>query len=296
MGVKMTPENKINIHIGFVILTWNSEKVIGKCLESIFGMDGITPYVAVVDNGSTDKSADIIKKYIDKHPGDIKLIQYGYNMGTTVSRNAGIREVQKSSPDYYCILDSDTVVNNQAFDTLIREMELNVRYGLIGPAMTTSSGLNQMSARAFPTLPEKALKVMPFKKMQQKGIQMERQAARLGGEDIHTDSYPVDYLVSACWLARPNVIKDVGVFDERIFYAPEDAEYCIRVWKAGYQVAFCPSALIIHEWQRLSRRKLISRINWEHIKGLAYMFWKHKYLFTTSKLKKTFKTDLEEAN
>ena len=101
-------------------------------------------------------------------------------------------------------------------------------------------------------------------------------------------SYPVDYLMSACWLIRPDVLAKTGLLDDEIFYAPEDAEYCIRVWKTGFQVAFCPRATIIHEWQRLSKKKLVSKMNWEHIKGLAYMFKKHRYLFTTQKLKKSF--------
>ena len=56
----------------------------------------------------------------------------------------------------------------------------------------------------------------------------------------------------------------------------------------SYQVAFCPRARIIHEWQRISKRKLISRMNWEHIKGLCYMFRKHNYFFSTKKLKASF--------
>ena len=99
------------------------------------------------------------------------------------------------------------------------------------------------------------------------------------------DSYPVDYLMSACWLLRPEVFESAGLLDEKIFYAPEDAEFCIRVWKAGYQVAYCPTVSIIHEWQRLSKKKLISRINWEHMKGLTYMFWKHRYFLNAEKLR-----------
>ena len=101
-------------------------------------------------------------------------------------------------------------------------------------------------------------------------------------------SYPVDYLMSACWLVRPEVFDKAGLLDEKIFYAPEDAEFCIRVWKAGYKVAFCPEARIIHEWQRLSKKKLISRMNLEHLKGLAHMFRRHRYLLSAEKLRKTF--------
>ena len=48
----------------------------------------------------------------------------------------------------------------------------------------------------------------------------------------HTDGLcPVGYLMSACWMMRPTLFDEVGLLDENIFYAPEDVEFCIRVWK-----------------------------------------------------------------
>lgn len=273
---------RISPHIGFVILVWNSEKVADACLKSIAELKMILPQVVVVDNGSTDGTVQIVNRYIEENPRSISMIHYDENRGTTISRNAGIKALK--DVDYYCILDSDTVVNDEAFLKLIHEMEQHPKYGIIGPTMMASSGVVQMSARCFPTLQEKICKGVPVKWLQKKGEEMEVQRPP-APEAV---SYPVDYLMSACWLIRPEVLKKAGLLDEKIFYAPEDAEYCIRVWKAGYQVAFCPGAQIIHEWQRLSKKKLFSKMNWEHIKGLGYMFRKHHYLFTTKKMKKSF--------
>ncbi|MCQ2515542.1 MAG: glycosyltransferase family 2 protein [Saccharofermentans sp.] len=275
------------VRIGFVILTWNSEKVIDRCLNSIVKLKQIKPYVVVVDNGSVDNTNTIVDEYSTKYPDAFKLIRYKANRGTTVSRNAGIRALSEFELDYYCILDSDTIISDGAFLKLAHEMNSNPSYGIIGPKMVSSSGVEQMSARAFPTLIEKLYKALPFKSLQKKGEEIERQLP----PNEEMESYPVDYLMSACWLIRPQVIHTAGLLDEKLFYAPEDAEYCICVWKSGYQVAFCSSAQITHEWQRLSKKKLISKINYEHIKGLIYMFWKHQYLFSTAKLKKTFNGD-----
>lgn len=267
--------NRLKPKIGFVILVWNSQKVIRKCLQSIAKLDIIIPYVVVVDNGSTDKTHDIVKEYEEKYPDIFSSITYTENKGTTISRNAGLKSIIQYKPDYFCILDSDTEINDIAFQRLVFEMESHSQYGLIGPTMVTSSGFVQMSARCFPTVLEKFYKAVPIKRLQKKGELMEIQKPPYDD----AESYPVDYLMSACWLFRPEVLEKVGFLDENIFYAPEDAEYCIRLWKAGYQVAFCPSAKIIHEWQRLSKKKLFSKMNWEHLKGLAYMFLKHRYLF-----------------
>lgn len=274
-----------NPKIGFVILVWNSEKVIEACLKSISKLNKVISKVVVVDNGSIDGTLSIVKRYVESDPEVFSLIQYKENKGTTVSRNAGIKKLQPLNLDFYCILDSDTVINDEAFLKLIEQMNLHPKYGIIGPEMITSNGLVQMSARCFPTVMEKIYKGVPIKSLQAKGEAMEIQ--KPSSPDV--ESYPVDYLMSACWLIKPEVIKKAGLLDEKIFYAPEDAEYCIRVWKSGYQVAFCPRAKIIHEWQRLSKKKLISKMNWEHIKGLVYMFRKHHYSFTANKLKASFK-------
>ena len=90
--------------------------------------------------------------------------------------------------------------------------------------------------------------------------------------------YEVDYLMGACWLLRKDIVDKVGMLDEKIFYAPEDVDYCARIWQNGYKVVFCQNANIIHEWQRISKKKIISKMNFEHIKGLAYFFKKYGYI------------------
>lgn len=277
-------ENNTIAKIGFVILVWNSEKVIGKCLKSILELNRIKPIVVIIDNGSTDNTSKIVNEYISSYSETIQLIQYNENKGTTVSRNDGIKSLKNYKPDFYCVLDSDTEISDLAFIKLIEEMNSNPRYGIIGPKMSSSNGTIQMSARAFPTVLEKIYKAVPIKSLQLKGEMMEKQVPPEEG----LESYPVDYLMSACWLIRPETIDVAGLLDEKIFYAPEDAEYCIRVWKSGFQVAYCPNAQIVHEWQRLSKKKLISKINLEHIKGLIHMFAKHHYWMSTKKLKKQF--------
>ena len=81
--------------------------------------------------------------------------------------------------------------------------------------------------------------------------------------------------MSACWLMRADLVHEIGLLDEKIFYAPEDVEYCLRAWENGYRVLLDRRVKIIHELQRLSRKKLISKHNWEHIKGLLYLYNKY---------------------
>ena len=56
------------------------------------------------------------------------------------------------------------------------------------------------------------------------------------------------------------MIEDIDLLDEKIFYALEDLEYCIRAWVNGYKVLYCKNVSIIHSWQRLSKKYLLSTI------------------------------------
>lgn len=271
--------------IGFVILTWNSQKVIARCIDSISALDSeqILSQVVIVDNGSSDDTKKIIKEkqiqYTQKL--DLSLIELEQNYGTTISRNKGIVELKNRNvkPDYLCVLDSDTQVNTKSLIRLIDELENNPRCGIIGPRMHDSNGVYQRSGRQIPTLTEKFLKVLPVKVLQEKGKTKEASI-----QDSGFGCVKVGYLMSACWMMRMCLTDEIGLLDERIFYAPEDVDYCIATQKAGYDIEYCYDADILHEWQRLSRKKLISKHNWEHIKGLIYMFMKYGYVFNADKL------------
>lgn len=274
--------------IGFVILTWNSEKCIGACLDSIFSLDGgrLEGKVIVVDNGSTDGTEAEIKKAVSTHQSSFTcdIHKLDKNYGTTSSRNKGIKALLDDSDiEYICALDSDTVVNTSAMLTLIDVLENDPNCAIVGPRMKDKKGVYQRSGRNIPTLTEKLFKVLPIKSLGEKGQAMEASVQVDGSGTVE-----VGYLLSACWMMKKGIFKEVGLLDEKIFYAPEDVEFCIRCHKAGYSIKYCRDAEIIHEWQRLSRKKLFSKHNYEHLKGLAYMFGKHGYLFKTDKIEKEY--------
>lgn len=82
----------------------------------------------------------------------------------------------------------------------------------------------------------------------------------------------VGYLMSACWMMPAILIEKIGLLDENIFYAPEDVEYCLRAWKRGYRVCYDQDALIVHAWQRLSRKNYLAGITGNILKGCCIYF------------------------
>ena len=273
--------------ISFVIIAWNSGTYINKCLNSIFECESFESEVTVVDNGSTDDTPKLLDALGQLH-SNLRRITLAKNAGTTVSRNMALRMVPDDC-DFLCVLDSDTVINDSAVTVMIDALEKHTEIGSIGPTMSNSCGELQLSGRNLPTLGIKLRKVAPLGGFKEKGTEME-----IPSTPTIDGLQDVPYLLSACWLMPVNTLDIVGLFDEKIFYAPEDVDYCLRAWQHGLRVVRCWDARIVHEYQRLSHKKLVSRINIEHVKGLVYYFNKHGYLFDSDKAFRKRLTERED--
>lgn len=254
----------------FVVLSWNSEAYIEQCVRSILALSCGELGIWVVDNGSTDGTRAIISE-IAASDDRLHPIYESRNLGTTVSRNKAIRAIPQGM-DYVCILDSDTVVNQRAFEFMALALS-DEGIGVVGPTMMSSEGDVQLSGRNLPTLGVKIGKAIPV------GDVSSRAACKeMPDSPIVDGLQDVGYLLSACWFMPLDSLSRVGLLDEGIFYAPEDVDWCLRCHKAGLRVVRVHDACIIHEYQRLSHKKLLSRTNLEHVKGLIRFFLKHGYL------------------
>ena len=268
--------------IAFVILTWNSERHVEPCVRSVLACSGIDASVAVVDNGATDETPAMLRALAAAH-GEVHPVFLDENLGTTVSRNIALRNLPEGA-EYVCVLDSDTVVNGKALLRMVDLLDGDPSIGVVGPAMRDSAGVVQQSGRNLPTLGIKLMKALPGSKAQARGARLEAPSSPVVGR-----IQDVPYLISACWLVPVRVFRQVGLLDERIFYAPEDVDWCLRCRKAGYRVVWCHDAEIVHEYQRISKKRFFSKTNLEHLKGLAHYFRKHRYLLDAGKALETEK-------
>lgn len=216
--------------ISFIILSWNSDRFLKKCIESILKVKALETEIIIIDNGSIDNSINIIKQY-----KDVKLIKLDKNYGTTISRNKGLHEIKDT--DYICILDSDTIINEEAILIMTKYVEEHKDVGIVGPSMVGENNVKQIPYRKFPTKRIKFYKSLPIKKFNKIGEELESYDL----EKI-TNEFECDYLISACWVLRYETYKKLGDLDEKIFYAPEDVEYCMRARNNGYKIIHLKNA------------------------------------------------------
>ncbi len=260
--------------ISFVLLTWNSEKYISKCLNSLFADMNKTQFsyeIFIVDNGSKDSTIQIVKSFKDKYPKHIFPIYLERNTGTTYSRNLALKKVKG---EFIIIMDSDVEVCKGTIGQLIKTLAENEEAGLVAPKLVYPNYALQKSTDVFPTIFTKILRYFFLKFIEKKQKNVSK----------HEQLCEVDYAISALWMLRREILDTVGLFDENIFCAPEDVDYCLRVWQAGYKVVYMPHITCVHHAQEISRGFKINRATFEHIRGLIYYFQKHKYVFRRPKI------------
>lgn len=269
-----------NFDISVIILTWNSENYINNCISSIFEdayFSSISLEVVVVDNCSRDKTLEILQDLQKVYPF-LYIINLDKNYGTTFSRNIALK---KCSGEYILIIDSDTEIKSGALAELINTFENNERIGIVAPRLLYPDGSIQPSFKKIPTATVKLLKVMPIKKLNEIGTRLELYNEKFYKEDFK-DFFEPDYCISACWMVSRKAFDEVGLFDEHIFYAPEDVDYCLRMWLKGWKVVYNPKAEVIHYAQRVSHKNL--KMTLVHAKGLFYYFMKYHYFFSRKNL------------
>jgi len=254
--------------VSVITLTWNSEKYISAFIGTLINdlrNTGWEYEIFVIDNGSKDSTLDILHSW-ELIESNLRVIKMKKNVGTTRSRNIGLR---LSSGKYIVILDSDMEIPKGSLEKWIEGFKIipSKNIGLIAPKLVYPDGTLQISARRFPTIASKFARLFDIEWLQER--------TDIWPEVIEEKIVPVPYAISAAWIVKREVFEDIGLFDEHIFYAPEDAEFCTRMWSNNWEVWYYPKAQIIHHTQRITKKRPFSKLGIKHIEGLLYYWIKY---------------------
>ncbi|MGN0473409.1 MAG: glycosyltransferase family 2 protein [Lachnospiraceae bacterium] len=105
--------------ISVIVPVYNMEKYLEKCLDSLVKQTLDSIEIVCIDDGSTDSSPDILKKYESKYPQKVRVL-HKENGGQAIARNLGI---QQSTGRYIGFVDSDDYVHADMFAVLFETIE-----------------------------------------------------------------------------------------------------------------------------------------------------------------------------
>ncbi len=227
--------------LAVIIVSWNVREHLDRCLRSLrvtLEEDGVDAQVWVIDNASTDGSADLVREH---HPW-VHLEASERNLGYVRGNNLALDRLL-GAVQYLWLLNPDTIVNPGDVRALVAFMDEHPRAGLAGPVLLNVDGSLQECAFRFPGLSQAlfALGQMPNRLYH----------TALNGRyptERYTQSEPsrIDHPLGAAMIARADAVRAVGLLDERFFMYCEEIDWAWRMRKAGWESWIVPAVRITH--------------------------------------------------
>jgi N-acetylglucosaminyl-diphospho-decaprenol L-rhamnosyltransferase len=227
------------VDVSIVIVTWNSERWIGGCLQSLVPASGsLRCEVLVHDNASSDGSRRIAASH-----DAVRLLEAEGNLGFAAGINRASAEARGR---YLFLLNPDCVVSPCAVAELVDFLDQNPSIAAAAPLLLDDTGKPQreFQLRRLPTFRSLAAEILLVDKL----FPENRQIARYRYRDLDiTRPQLVEQPAAAALVIRRTVFDETGPFDER--YSPawfEDVDYCRRLHESGHAIFLVPSAKVTH--------------------------------------------------
>jgi GT2 family glycosyltransferase len=226
--------------LSIIIITYNSEQVIEKCIESIYNSEKRENLfeIVLIDNNSSDNTVKIIEKF---RKSNLKVFYNNKNLGFAKACNQGIRI---SKEDIILLLNPDTIIQDQAITKSLNFLCSQKSVGIVGCRINYPNGKMQYSCRKFPTL--SGLFSMAF------GLDIFFPKNKFLGQFKLTNfAYntikEVDVVSGAFFLIKGEVINDIGLLDENYFMYTEEMDFCFRAKRSDWKICFFSEAEIEHQ-------------------------------------------------
>ena len=228
-----------DLTLSVVIANWNTRDLLLGLLESIQEHAPLVPYeVIVVDNGSTDKSTEVLE---NRFP-DVRVIRNAENAGYARAVNQG---AACARGEYLLLLGSDTVVRAGSLQRMVEYLQRHKEVGAVSCRLRNPDGSVQASCRRFPSLWDAAVTYLSLHAL----------APSYNVRDFDFfKTQEVDQPAATCLLLRWSVVRDIGLFDEKLSILYNDVDLCKRVWSSGWKIVYDAETEVIHYGSQSTRQ------------------------------------------
>jgi len=209
--------------VGIAIACFNALSSTKECIESIH-KNTLVPYeLFVVDNGSTDGTANQLSNILGKN-----IIKSERNLGVAKARNlAAIEALKDPAIKYVCFVDNDTKVSPDWLSKMLQVMEENEQIGIVGPLSFVANGAQNVANQYSQKDSTLIMKEM---------------------EKRDPAFIPVEEIDRFCMLVRGDVLGRIGLFDDSFgIYGYEELDLCKRAREAGIEIAIANRVYVEHK-------------------------------------------------
>lgn len=216
-------------------------QMLAECLTSIVAYThDITYEVCVMDNTSTDGTADMIRERFPQ----VRLFVNAEPRTFAQNHNFLLNQALGK---YVLLLNDDTYLSQNAFKVLVEFLETHPDVGAVGCRQLNAQRQFRPSAGHFPTLWNLLLWAGGLDRLT--WVRAHWPTRIITWAPFYDQTRPVDWLSGACLLLRRSLALDLHGLDETWGMYTEDIDLCYRVWLAGYKVYHTAQASIVHYGQ-----------------------------------------------
>jgi len=214
--------------VAIIIVNWNGKQDTIDCIESFKKQNYPNYKIILVDNGSTDHSAEEIKEKFEA----VIVIQTGSNLGYGGGANKGIQYALDKGFKYIFPINNDLVADENLLNELVRVGERDGGIGIISPKLLWYNDPATICAIGGK---------IDFNFF----LQFPKHLVNIPDDGKYSNEMEID--ATGIFMIKESVIRNVGMFDTKFFLYLEDFDWCIRTRNAGYKIVCVPSALMWHK-------------------------------------------------
>jgi GT2 family glycosyltransferase len=246
--------------LSVVVLNWNTKALVLACLRALFLEPPRHPReVIVVDNGSSDGSADAVQAAFPH----VRLVRNATNRLYAAGNNQG---VALAGGEFVCLLNSDTEVRPGALDQLVDFLQGHPGHAVVAPQLLDPDGTVQHACQRFPTL----LSALCFDSwcgsFWPGSVVQDRYLMR---DFDHLQSRDVQQPPGACMCMRREEYARCGGLDEELGLFYNDVDLCRRLWRDGRRIHYLAAAQVLHHRGASTKSFTRMLVIW-HKNRLAY--------------------------
>ncbi len=233
-----------NYKISLSIVTYNSEKYISQSIDTILENTKNSDFcIYIIDNGSTDRSVEIIKS---KNCSRIVLIENKTNIGFGKGHNMALKAANSK---YHFFVNPDIVIKDDVIYKMSQYFEEHEDVGVVTPKILYPDGRLQLLPKRNPRFIYLVARRLHFKFL--KRYREEYEMISMGQNEI----FDIEFCTGSFMAARTDVLKKVGGFDERYFMYFEDADLTREIRKYA-RAQYNPNFVVYHDWERAGSKQL----------------------------------------
>jgi GT2 family glycosyltransferase len=205
--------------VSVVVCSYNGGRTLAQCLQSLMRLEYPDYEIILIDDGSTDNTAEIAARF-----PDVRTIRQA-NQGLSAARNVGLHAARGSIVAY---VDSDAYADPHWLAHLVAQLERSGADAVGGPNLAPEDGRISACVAAAP------------------------------GQPMHVlESDQVAEHIPGCNMAfRREALQAINGFDPQFLKAGDDVDVCWRLQQAGYWITFAPGAFVWHHRRQSPRAYL----------------------------------------